>query len=461
MAITQDYCDFATGNDYKGASFVDGAWTAATHTLTKAGAFAATKVNHWLYLEPNGGASFTAGYYRVATVPDANSVTLASDPAVGNLTDVKCTQHDGTTTLPWRSLQGAFDLLTRNSSDGNQVNLKAGTAQVNAAALDLTTFIAGGALAAASPLIIRGYTASANDGGVGEIDCGGAPMFAATTYDYVMLIDLEMHTFGDNNGIVLDQQCLIYRCELHKGASSPSSRTLATLAGSGAIVGCYVHDSGAGIDVCIALPQSGVAIGNYILPTSYRGISCGSNAVISGNIFKGSTTSFQAIIYDGTGPATVIGNVAYNSAAGTQMCLYLGNAAGRYAMMCINNIIVGQRGAGGKGIGTVNTGAGMVGSNAFYNNTANYGFADVVFVDETSNDVTLAADPFTDAANGDFSLTAAAKAALAGAGWPTSYLGADAATVPNLNIGPIQLAAAAASGGGFPKIASLLGRTRM
>jgi hypothetical protein len=67
----------------------------------------------------------------------------------------------------------------------------------------------------------------------------------------------------------------------------------------------------------------------------------------------------------------------------------------------------------------------------------------MVFIDGRANDVALGADPFTNAAAGDFSLTAAAKTALAGKGFPVDYLGAAAATVSNLNIGPIQLAATA------------------
>ena len=78
---------------------------------------------------------------------------------------------------------------------------------------------------------------------------------------------------------------------------------------------------------------------------------------------------------------------------------------------------------------------------------SNYDHTDRVFNDLTANDVALAADPFTDAANGDFSLTAAAKTALAAKGFPLAYLGAHANTVPNLNIGPIQMAASSGGGG--------------
>jgi len=79
---------------------------------------------------------------------------------------------DGSIGTPWKTLQYAFDHLTRDTTDGNQVNLKAGTAHVNSAALDLATLIAGGALSTTAPLIIRGYTSAANDGGMAEIDCG-------------------------------------------------------------------------------------------------------------------------------------------------------------------------------------------------------------------------------------------------------------------------------------------------
>jgi hypothetical protein len=104
-APTNTYCDYGAGTDYKGPTFKDGAYTSATKTLVKGSAFAATKVNHWLYLESNHGGSIVAGYYKVATVTDANTVVLATDAGASVDDDAaKCTQHDGTTTLPWRSV---------------------------------------------------------------------------------------------------------------------------------------------------------------------------------------------------------------------------------------------------------------------------------------------------------------------------------------------------------------------
>jgi hypothetical protein len=91
----------------------------------------------------------------------------------------------------------------------------------------------------------------------------------------------------------------------------------------------------------------------------------------------------------------------------------------------------------------------MVGFNAFYNNTNPYTLGDQIYVDLRANDVTLLADPFVDAANGDFSLTAAAKTALRGVGWPAAYLGAHANTDGHITIGAVQYGEAeAATGGG-------------
>lgn len=435
MAITQDYVSVTgiEGNDYKGASFTDGSFVNATLTLTKAGAFADTSVGHWLYLTDNGSGEVTAGYYRVTNVAGApNSVVLHADirSGVNDPTDVKCTQHAGTTALPWRSLQGAFDLLTRSVADGNQVNLKAGTAHVNDAALDLDEVIAGGALAASLPLIIRGYTATANDGGMGEIDCGGVTMFAATTYDYVMLIDLEIHSAGDNNTVTLDQGSYIIHCEVHKGASAPTVLKTLVSAATGHVINCYIHDT-AGIGV-----SAGIAYGNYIA-------ACNAKGSIAWYTFH-NIIALSAAGAIGVQPpgyfAAAVGNIIYNSAAGTAQGVY--DSAAQVGHTIINNIIEGFSGAGGEGIYIATADVANIGYNAFYNNTANITNAGVYWNDLTANDVALAASPFTNAAAGDFSLTAAAQAALADKGLPGQFYGAHANTDSHLLIGPMQLEAA-------------------
>jgi hypothetical protein len=448
MAITQDYVSVTgtEGNDYKGATFTDGAYTKATKTLTKAGAFTASKVNHYIYIT---GTHITSGYYKISDVSGApNAVILATEASSdGNdSTDVHCTQHAGTALLPWRSLQGAFDLLTRNASDGNQVNLKSGTAQVNAAALDLTVFVAGSALAAAAPLIVRGYAAAANDGGVGEIDCGGATMFAETTYDYIWLVDLEIHSGGDNNLCGLDANCLALRCEFHKGASSPSGKHLLVVAAAGRVEGCYFHDPGADAARCISSSGFSLLSGNYV---DSGADATGTFAVShASGIAMGNIVVIKNTGQNGISSNIALGNVVFSTVAATGYGLY-------NPVTAMNNILCGFSGVGGDGL--VGTNLTMLGYNAFYNNTNNNTVSDQIFADLTASDVALGADPFTSAATGDFSLTAAGKAALRGLGWPGAYLGAHASTDGHVTIGPIQYGEAEAGGGVYNRVMRLLG----
>ena len=168
MAVTERYVDPAGGNDYIGATFTDGAFTVADMTLTKTGAFTASKANHYLYLTDNGSGNVTAGYYKIASVTSANAVVLATSPKSGGTdpTDVKCTQAAGTALLPFHTVQGALDLTTRNATDGDRINVKAGTADTLNATLSYTTY---GTPVSGAILIIQGYTSTAGDGGIGEI----------------------------------------------------------------------------------------------------------------------------------------------------------------------------------------------------------------------------------------------------------------------------------------------------
>jgi len=80
--------------------------------------------------------------------------------------------------------------------------------------------------------------------------------------------------------------------------------------------------------------------------------------------------------------------------------------------------------------------------NAFYDNGA--GAADEVLnvPNRGANDVTLVADPFNGAAGGDFSLTAAAQALLAG--FPGTFLSGN--SVGHILMGAVQPAAGGSSG---------------
>lgn len=431
-APTHTYCDYATGNDYKGATFADGAYTDSTKTLVKAGAFAASKVNHWLYLS---GTNITTGYYKIATVTDANTVILATD-AGSDSTAVVCTQHDGTTSLPWRSVQGALDLITRDATNGDQLNVKAGTAQVSQAALALTTY---GTPAEGAPLVLRGYTSAANDGGIGEIDCNGATFSAAGT-NFFHLKDLEIHNFGNNNGVVLGY-VTVEHCEIHKGASTPSSKILYNCYGS--CIGNFIHDAG----------TSGVGIGancgksryNYVkdCPTGIKAPAAGS---VENNLVVDCTVAGVDCTAD---EVDVIGNTIYSSSAATGAGISA-QTSGAHGHRILNNIIEGYSGSGGCGIKATQDIA-LLGYNAFYNNATAESLADV-FID-LGGDVTLAASPFVNPATGDFSLAATSTAKEVA--FPGVWYG-PASTANKQDIGAVQLGAGA-GGGVIRRVMRLLG----
>lgn len=347
---------------------------------------------------------------------------------------------DGTIGTPWATVQHALDTITRNATDGDRVNIKAGTADVLGATLSLATY---GTPTAAAPLIFQGYTATADDGGQGELDGGGAVGIWATASTGVSFVDLKLGNCGAADIIDTKDYGVCANCELHH-----SSGFAVDAVGPFEVVGCYIHDM-TGATVIDHGPNVYGCYINVAVTTSV--IMVTGNKRASGNIIyvAGADTSVNGIHLVGHG-ASADGNIVYSSNANTSSGIW-----GQYGYaVIVNNIVVGWSGAGGEGLNCDTLS--YRGANAFYNNTtaqsAPAGKWDYRFAD----DVTLAADPFTDAANGDFSLTAAAKTALASKGWPTSYLGAHANTVSNLNIGPIQMAA----GGGasiYRRVARLLG----
>lgn len=433
-APTSTYCDYAAGNDYKGATFTDGAYTSATKTLVKLNAFTANKAGHRIYLASNDGGSIVAGLYTIATWTDASTIILATDAGAGTDDDAaKCVQHDGTALLPWNTIQGALDLITRDATNGDRVNVITGTAQVNQASLNLTTY---GTPTAAAPLIIAGCTSTAGDGGVGEIDCGGAAFWAATNYDWYILTDLEIHTFGNNIGIRNSSgggNALYFRCEVHRGASSPSGKQLIYgYAGDRTkIVACHIHDAG----------TNGIGI-QYVEQVSYCHFSdCPGGgaldvyAVVDNNVFVdcGNATTAQIRAY-------INNNTFFSSTANTASAI--GTIADGFVVI-LNNAVEGYSGAGGDGVYTTKK-AGILGYNAFYNNTNPETLADV-FID-LGGDATLAASPFTNAAGGDFSLATGVSGAIDGA-YPGAWPGL-ATTTGHADIGAVQNGAGAGSSGG-------------
>ena len=346
----------------------------------------------------------------------------------------------------YKTIQFALDDIGtthgRNAVDGDQINICDSSlegANVLAASLTLATY---GTPTAAAPLILRGYTAVANDGGHGAITLTNNVSVWASAYNYISMIHVDVTGTTSIVAYIvnLGDYCWLRECIFTAGGYSSGPNLL-----SGVLSGCYFTGFA---NQSLRLAR-GLVHGNYISATSgtLPAIAAVGIVVATGNIVYLNTTGAKVGIDVGNQISSAIGNIVYNAAAGTGIGIRVGDSSGLQLGMAMNNIVCGFSGVGGRGISSGALNAQATGYNAFWNNAIDESYGHSL-IDDLANDVALAADPFTDAANGDFSLTEAAKTALAAAGWPQSYLGAHANTVPNLNIGPIQMAASSGGGGG-------------
>lgn len=346
------------------------------------------------------------------------------DPAING--------NSGTGTLldPFGDLQWALDHITRDATNGDQVNIKAGTAEVLAASLALTTY---GTPAAGAPLILRGYTSAAGDGGIAEINCNGVTFWAATNYPYWVLAELQIHNFGSNNGIASSNgRILVYKCKIHKGASNPSGKYLLGLTGDftyNAVIGCHIYNAGTN---GTGLYTPGTCYGNYIYncPT---GVKMGVGSTVN-NIFVDCVT--YGVDVTNTG-GLIANNTFYSSSAAIGTAI---NGGTPYHIL--NNVIEGYSGTGGKGVAGASD-IFTLGYNSTYNNATAKSVGDV-YIDLTANDVALAASPFTNSAGGDFSLNKAVTGCIENA-YPGAWYG-PASTNNKMDRGAVQNGAGSSGG---------------
>lgn len=352
---------------------------------------------------------------------------------------------------PFGDLQYGLNTVTRDATNGDQFNVKAGTAEVLAAPLTLATY---GTPAEGAPLVLRGYTSAANDGGRGWIKNAGDAIITSSTLDYIYFIDLDLEGGGNpTRMITLDDFNFFLRCKFIANKGGAATAYLCTLDANNILLECSVLQSN-GYGFSSRMSVGAGSLVGWCYSENDVGLADGAadGITIIGNVVKFGKTWTQAISFVGDNNR-VIGNVVYNTAAGATYGIYLGNAGGRQNHVAINNIVCGQSGVGGVGIGGVGGNLLAAGYNAYWNNTTNFSNSGNVIADMSALSVSLAADPFTNAAAGDFSLTEAGKTALRSLGWPASYLGAS--TDPHVTIGAVQYGAAeASSGGGGPVIGS-------
>ena len=295
----------------------------------------------------------------------------------------------------WATVQHALDTLTQGGN-GDQINVKAGTADVLTGALDLTTY---GNPTNTKPLIIRGYTSTANDGGKGELDGDGSySIWNQSKKSYINFADMKLGNCGANDVLNFPSGTsynTVSGCEIH------------TCTGT---YGIYMHFRGM-VDQCHIHNISGYGVWLH-----------GSDTRVTRCYFKNGTNDFDWAIRAGTGSAVRRNIISIDGASngidlGVGLVCIEGNSilsnggtgiginggwVERLAAEVVNNLVEGFSGVGGKGIGIEDLNVPMFcyRANSVYNCTTN--FEDGGYSIHDSDNESLGASPFAKSGSDTF-----------------------------------------------------------
>lgn len=327
------------------------------------------------------------------------------DPVGGN-----DTTGNGTIGTPWATVQKALNTITQGAG-GDQINDKAGGADVLAATLTLATY---GTPTAAKPLIIRGYTAAANDGGIGDISGNSSVSVmdqSAAGKGHVNFKDMHLHASGAQDVIKMAGASVrVIDCEIDNTTGNGISISFANTQ----VFGCYTHNIGGGNNINADDVHFNRCESDGRNPTGYirAAASCGHN-----------TIRMAAAAPASTGIAPANGILVHNNSIFSNGGTGSGISLASNFQSAVNNIVEGFSGAGGKGINGNSTYQAVYGLNALYNNTTNVSGVSALM--SVGADIILSGSPFTNSGTGDLSLnnTAGAGASCRAAAYKGAYYG--------------------------------------
>lgn len=298
----------------------------------------------------------------------------------------------GTIGDPYGDLQYALNSITRDSTYGDRINIKAGTAEVLTAALSLASY---GSPSSGAQLIFEGYTSVAGDGGIGEINGGGSYACTPVGTAYFQVKSLKLGNSGSSYVVQLNNYCSVVGCEIHTNSANYAVylNTYAT------IISCYIHGCTNNLGAIFVSTYSSVShcyIDSSV--NNYGIILNGAGSIATRNILKlDGDTSFSGIYVSGSG-CCVLGNSIYSNTANTGAGVYCASSNTFVA----NNVIEGWSGTGGLAIYTGNA-ISYVMANAIYNCTGTLSSNTKWNALLEPND-TLDSSPFTNIGTGDFSI---------------------------------------------------------
>lgn len=300
--------------------------------------------------------------------------------------DPSINANSGTGTIgdPFGDLQYALDTVTRDSSNGDQFNIKSGTAEVLTGNLSFASY---GTPSATAPIAFRGYTSAANDGGKGAIDGNATYGLFASNLNYAKILDLEISNCGSAEAISLNEEGVIANCKIdtshwarlgyhgfvfnNEFLNGTTSSCLQTN-GRSHIVSNYFQCDQSGNGNAVYCSNQGADFVAWNIFTCASTTTAGRclnlatrNCIATNNSFFGNGSNASGVRIEATRGVSVV-----------------------------NNIFSGFSNTTGKAIDSNNADLHMYLNNAFYDNTADFnGTADEWGI--VSDNETLTADPFT------------------------------------------------------------------
>lgn len=343
------------------------------------------------------------------------------DPAIAG--------NSGTGTIgdPYGDVQYALNTMTRDSTNGDRLNVKAGTGEVLTAALSLATY---GTPTATAPLVFQGYTAAAGDGGIGEISGNASVGVMVGAQAQISFIDMKLGNTGTAQILTMGDYITLDNVEFHTSSNTTAGITLGTRA---RLIRCLFRNTIAGAEQAV-VSTNGVVWGCLFSPASGKaGLRMPLLSWVGFNAFYVAGASASGLYqYSET---VVVNNSFYGDGSSSQRGIVVASSA-QTNWMAYNNIFANFSGTSAVGFHANSGKAYMLGNNFFWNCTTNV--SSEALVRRRLDDISLTANPFTDPTNLDFTPATEEMKSLA---YPTEFLGGMA---QYLDGGAVQIAPSAA-----------------
>lgn len=449
MAFTEFYCNPSTGSNMNGGSdenaspsysATNGGWNSGTGVFTPTSGDPSASVTVGQFAHVFSDGSTTPTFIGRVTAVNATTVTVSTSAKSGTAPGTSATGISINVGGVWKGPNGAsgfpFGFVTNTLKDASsnppRVNFK------NNATYSITAAMSHGN----AGITFQGYASTAGDGGKATVDGGssGASYVLLSISAAVVLQDFVLQNNGASGtatGLAMSSAGFkLVRVVVSGVYGHGFSLTAAGRAVECEAFGCTRGSSGAflsGFQVTSAVNLVRCSAHDNTATSNSHGFGVsGSGASLVGCI---SDSNAGKGIWDNSGAPNVevLDCVVYNNTSGG---IYLDGSASTTAY--IENCIISSN--GGYGVSGNSSGLLLLSSNAFYNNTS--GQTSNINASLITGSVTLTGDPFTDAANGDFSLnsTAGAGAACRGAGRGafTTTQGGYGTTTAYPDIGAVQ-----------------------